>query len=126
MCQMLTNLFQFYFPEFYYHAEITAEAYQKELEYQLRKTTLGISVGLVKEVNKQVHFGESNVSNVRSRFFNPFSHFARDAKEDRNDRNHDLNYGPKDESPEEDIHEYKICEIRPPSIEKVKKTFITL
>ena len=56
---------------------------------------------------------------MRSRYFNPYSHFARDAEEDRRGHSHEPNYENRDKRIEEDIHEYKICEIRPPSIEKV-------
>ena len=107
-----------FFSEFYYHSGITAEQYQKELEYQLRKTTLGISVGLVKEVNgyTRSHDGDKHVIRKTSRYFNPYSHFARD-HEHEDEYNH-LDGG--NESIKENIHEYKICEVRPPSIEKVR------
>ena len=110
----------FHFPEFYHHAGISAEAYQKELEYQLRKTTLGISVGLVKEPSTQVHPNELKFSNARNNYFNPYSHFSREVQEDRPGHKQDVNNLSTEENNAEHIHEYKICEIRPPSIEKVK------
>ena len=104
--------------EFYYQSGISAEEYQQELEYQLRKTTLGISVGLVKEFDQHENHGtEDSIDSKTSKYFNPYSHFARDANDERRVGkkldNHETKHS------EENIHEYKICEIRPPSIEKV-------
>ena len=103
--------------EFYYQAGISAEEYQQELEYQLRKTTLGISVGLVKEFDGHSNHEEDNSFSKNSRYFNPYSHFARNANDERSivEKKHSHPSNNLDEN----IHEYKICEIRPPSIEKV-------
>ena len=119
MTKMLINLFSFLnISEFYYQSGISAEEYQNELEYQLRKTTLGISVGLVKEFDEHENHGnEDSIDSKRSKYFNPYSHFARNANDDRSVVKKIDNHATK--RSEENIHEYKICEIRPPSIEKV-------
>ncbi len=77
--------------EVYYRAGIKPKDYQKELEHQLKKTTLGISLGLVKTFSQD--YGDR---------FDPYGHFGQPF-------NH----------LEEKIHQYKICELKPPSIEKV-------
>ena len=111
-------IFFFNISEFYYQSGISAEEYQHELEYQLRKTTLGISVGLVKEFDEHENHGnEDSIDSKRSKYFNPYSHFARNANDDRSVVKKIDNHATK--RSEENIHEYKICEIRPPSIEKV-------
>ena len=107
--------------EVYYRAGISAEAYQKELEYQLRKTTIGISVGLVKEVDQHPPPEEIAPAKSRNRYFNPYSHFARNADDDKGVHQNFYNGKFDDETNGDSIHEYKICEIRPPSIEKVLK-----
>lgn len=91
--------------EVFYHAQVSPAQYGKELEHQLRKMTLGISVGLVKE------------NPVEKYHFDPYAHFSADhevrkrfrAADDQSSR----------PTQEDIIHKYKICEIRPPSIEKV-------
>ena len=103
--------------EFYYQAGISAEEYQQELEYQLRKTTLGISVGLVKEFDEHSEHEEEHALSKSSKYFNPYSHFARDANDERSVVEKNNNH--KSNNRNENINEYKICEIRPPSIEKV-------
>ena len=86
----------------YYQAGVEAEDFQKELTHQLRKLPLGISVGLVKEPPKEQYH------------FDPYAHFGPD---------HDVKRRDEDDKGEADdiIHKYKICEVRPPSIEKVNK-----
>ena len=83
----------FFFAEVYYRANISPKQYQSELERQLRKTTLGISVGMVKTFKDD--------TNVR---FDPYGHFGQAFQ------SNDF---------ENDINQYKICEIKPPSVEKV-------
>jgi hypothetical protein len=82
-----------YFSEIYYRAGVSTTEYQSELVRQLRKTTLGISVGLVKSF--------SPGSQMK---FDPYSHFGQLFQHIEQDNN---------------INQYKICEIKPPSIEKV-------
>ena len=67
-------IFPLKFSEVYYWAGVSAEDFQRELEYQLSKTTLGISVGLVKQ-------GGSNSSSLYpgaspSQLVNPYVHFG--------------------------------------------------
>ena len=88
----------FFFAEVYYRANISPKQYQSELERQLRKTTLGISVGMVKTFKDD--------TNVR---FDPYGHFGQAFQ------SNDF---------ENDINQYKICEIKPPSVEKVHKYFL--
>ena len=104
--------------EVYLRAGIGPKDYQTELEYQLRKMTLGISVGLVK-------------SNPAEKYvFDPYAHFGPDsavrkrqeAIEQDEDGVHEEDAAQEEGEPlaEEDIiHKYKICEITPPSMEKV-------
>ena len=81
-----------FFAEVYYKAGVSAEQFQQQLEYQLRKTTLGVSVGLVKGKELEV-----------AHYFNPYIHFV-----------------PRFyNTTERDSNRYKICETKPPSIEKV-------
>ena len=81
-----------FFSEVYYKAGVSAEQFQQQLEYQLRKTTLGVSVGLVKGKELEV-----------AHYFNPYIHFV-----------------PRFyNTTEKDSNRYKICETKPPSIEKV-------
>jgi hypothetical protein len=67
------------------------------LEYHLRKTTLGVSVGMVKGREPEI-----------APYYNPYSHFV--------PKLHNVT--------EKESNRYKICETKPPSIEKVKKKFI--
>jgi len=89
--QMYNNKLKL-FSEVYYKAGVTPEQYQQQLEHQLKKTTLGVSVGLVKGRELEA-----------SHFFNPYLHFVPNV----------FNIT------EKDSNRYKICETRPPSIEKV-------
>ena len=84
----------FFISEVYYRAGITPKQYQVELERQLRKTTLGISVGLLK----------SFAPNTKS-MFDPYGHFGQTFQQIGEANNN--------------INQYKICEVKPPSIEKV-------
>jgi len=52
------------FSEVYYLSGVEPVEFQKQLEYQLRKLTLGVSVGLVK--GREPDFPNA---------FNPYSHF---------------------------------------------------
>lgn len=79
-------------PEVYYRAGLTPQQYQHELERQLQKTTVGLSVGSVKSFRP-----ESKDT------FDPYSHFGQTFQNAQSDNN---------------INEYKICEVKPPSIEK--------
>ena len=83
-----------YVAEVYYRAGISPKQYQVELERQLRKTTLGISVGLLKS------FAPDTNS-----MFDPYGHFGQTFQQIGDDDNN--------------INHYKICEVKPPSIEKV-------
>ena len=83
-----------YVAEVYYRAGISPKQYQVELERQLRKTTLGISVGLLKS------FAPDTNS-----MFDPYGHFGQTFQQIGEDDNN--------------INQYKICEVKPPSIEKV-------
>ena len=58
-------------------------------------------------------------SSHKEKYFNPYSHFARDTNTDRFTLIDEHGHGDEKKKHKEDIHEYKICEIRPPSIEKV-------
>ena len=58
------------FSEVYYWAGVSAEDFQRELEYQLRKTYLGISVGLVKQR------GSNSSSLYPTQLVNPYVHFG--------------------------------------------------
>ena len=58
-------------------------------------------------------------SSHKEKYFNPYSHFARDTNTDRFALIDEHDHGDEKKKHKEDIHEYKICEIRPPSIEKV-------
>jgi hypothetical protein len=72
------------------------------LEYHLRKTTLGVSVGMVKGREPEI-----------APYYNPYSHFV--------PKLHNVT--------EKESNRYKICETKPPSIEKVKNvdsTFVLL
>jgi len=80
-------------PEVYYRANVSPKQYQSELERQLRKTTLGISVGMVKTFKDGTH-------DVR---FDPYGHFGQAFQSNDFENN---------------INQYKICEIKPPSVEK--------
>ena len=82
----------FVFSEVYYKAGISPEQYQQQLEYQLRKTTLGVSVGLVK--GKELE---------SAAYYNPYVHFVPRLQNQT----------------EKELNRYKICETRPPSMEKV-------
>ena len=88
-----SNLFSVSFSEIYYRANISSKQYQSELIRQLRKTTLGISVGMVKTFKDDVQVK-----------FDPYGHFGQAFE------NPDL---------ENNINQYKICEVKPPSLEKV-------
>ncbi len=80
----------------YYLSGVNETTYKSELKRQLRKMTIGISVGLVKQ---------ALVDDKEKYFFDPYAHFRPDFV---------VPLG------EEDIvNKYRICEIRPPSIEKV-------
>ncbi len=87
----------------YHSAGVDPPTYRRELTFQLRKLTLGISVGLVKAKPAQ------------SYHFDPYSHFSPDheARKKLND------YDQEHDQDEDFIYKYKICEIRPPSLEKV-------
>ena len=61
-------------------------------------------------------------SSHKEKYFNPYSHFARDTNTDRFTLIDQHEHGGEKKKHIEDIHEYKICEIRPPSIEKVLNT----
>ena len=87
-----------FFAEVYYRANISPKQYQSELERQLRKTTLGISVGMVKTFKDD--------TNVR---FDPYGHFGQAFQSNDFENN---------------INQYKICEIKPPSVEKVHKYYL--
>ena len=95
------NIFSFYLSEVYYRAGLTPKQYQVELERQLRKTTLGISVGLLK----------SFAPNTKS-MFDPYGHFGQTFQQ----------IGESDNN----INQYKICEVKPPSIEKVGSRLLVL
>ena len=97
-CKNTIDQFQNSFSEVYYRAGITPKQYQTELERQLRKTTLGISVGLLK----------SFAPNTNS-MFDPYGHFGQSFQQIEEDNN---------------INQYKICEVKPPSIEKVCLKFL--
>ena len=71
---------------------MSTKQYQHELERQLKKTTVGISPGIVKSFRS-----ESKDT------FDPYSHFGQTFQNAQSDNN---------------INEYKICELKPPSIEK--------
>jgi hypothetical protein len=90
------NIFSSSFSEVYYKAGISPEQFQQQLEYQLRKTTLGVSVGLVKGKELEV-----------ASYFNPYLHFVPSL----------LN------GTEKESNRYKICETKPPSIEKVSNSY---
>ena len=62
------------FSEVYYWAGVSAEDFQRELEYQLQKTTLGISVGLVKQSDSSISIvtGASSTTQL----VNPYVHFG--------------------------------------------------
>ncbi|TRY81053.1 hypothetical protein TCAL_09447 [Tigriopus californicus] len=95
-------------PEVYVRAKLKPSEYREELEYQLRKMTLGISVGLVKD-------------NPSAKYtFDPYGHFGPDQANKRLKREMDE----QSTEPAEDyiIHKYKICEITPPSLEKFLDT----
>lgn len=83
-------------PEVYYRAGITPKQYQHELERQLRKTTLGISFGLVKSFSAE-----------KQTIFEPYGHFGQSFQQLELDNN---------------ISQYKICEVKPPSLEKFLDT----
>lgn len=70
------------------------DQYQKQLEYQLKKLTLGVSVGLVKGIEPK-----------EASFFNPYQHFVPSLSNGT-----DLN-----------SQRFKICEKEPPSMEKVQR-----
>lgn len=97
-------MYLFSFAEVYVRAKLKPSEYREELEYQLRKMTLGISVGLVKD-------------NPSAKYtFDPYGHFGPDQANKRLKREMDEQAG---EAAEENIiHKYKICEITPPSLEK--------
>ena len=82
--------------EVYYRAGITPKQYQHELERQLRKTTLGISFGLVKSFSAE-----------KQTIFEPYGHFGQSFQQLELDNN---------------ISQYKICEVKPPSLEKFLDT----
>lgn len=75
--------------------------------HQLRKMTLGISVGLVKD-RPQARY-----------HFDPYAHFSPDHEVRSKPAANAAAVGAAGEE-EDIIHKYKICEIRPPSIEKVQ------
>ncbi len=56
--------FIYTFSEVYFQSGVEPSEFQKQLEYQLRKLTLGVSVGLVK--GREPEFPNA---------FNPYSHF---------------------------------------------------
>ena len=85
-------MFFHFLAEIYYRAGLSPKQYQSELERQLRKTTLGISVGIVKSVNAD-----------QSVMFDPYGHFGQTFQQIELDNN---------------INQYKICEVKPPSLEK--------
>ena len=87
-------LFKFSISENYYNSGVPPDQYQKQLEYQLRKLTLGVSVGLVKGIEPK-----------EGSFLNPYQHFVPSLGNIS-----DL-----------DGHRFKICEKEPPSMEKVRK-----
>ncbi len=112
---------------------MSAHGYRTELERQLRKMTLGISVGLVKDRKRGIVLidmlfptlkkyikiliqTDSRLERSR-RQFDPYSHFSPD-------RAAFASGGEEEE--EDNIHKYKICEIRPPSLEKVQEPIARL
>jgi len=100
-------------PEVYYWAGVSVEDFQKELEYELQKTTLGISVGLVKQAN------ETGYYTTRSELFNPYVHFGDEVAGPNLTTSSPLSKrGPRSLWKDELAFTYKICEIRPPSVEK--------
>lgn len=113
---IFTKDFLLVFSEVYYWAGISAEDFQKELEYQLRKTTLGISVGMVKEPTS-----ENGVT-----VFDPYMHFGGKASLAIQPKANHLDYDDAKRSGKSignhqangEVFKYKVCEIRPPSIEK--------
>eukprot|EP00095_Tigriopus_kingsejongensis_P011851 maker-scaffold493_size155937-snap-gene-0.22 protein:Tk11851 transcript:maker-scaffold493_size155937-snap-gene-0.22-mRNA-1 annotation:"hypothetical protein DAPPUDRAFT_95105" len=94
-------------PEVYLRAKMKPAEYQKELEYQLRKMTLGISVGLVKE------------NPAKKYTFDPYGHFGPDQVQFRSKREMSTETTAQGGG---GIHKYKICEITPPSLEKFLDT----
>jgi hypothetical protein len=94
-----------HFSEVYYLSGVNETAYQAELEHQLRKMTIGISVGLVKQSPVGTASGKNKY------YFDPYTHFKPDMEE--------LTSHAADE--EDIVHKYRICEVKPPSIEKVRR-----
>ncbi len=77
-----------------YNAGVLPSSYQDQLEYQLKRLTLGVTFGLVKGKEPE----EASV-------YNPYNHFVYSLN---------LNLGN-----DTNIHRYKICEKDPPMLEKV-------
>ena len=64
------------FSEVYYWAGVSAEDFQRELEYQLQKTTLGISVGLVKQSGSNSSSSLYPGASSTTQLVNPYVHFG--------------------------------------------------
>ena len=60
--------------EVFFLSGVNASTYRTELERQLRKMTLGISVGLVKQSPAEVAAGAGG-GRGRKYFFDPYTHF---------------------------------------------------
>ncbi len=124
------------FSEVFYLSDVSAHDYRTELERQLRKMTLGISVGLVKDhqhvrgffstvqILKQLPNDVIYYDFQKQHHLNPYAHFSPEPiirKSMMMMMNNDGRDQAMDESGDHmgSMHKYKICEIRPPSIEKV-------
>lgn len=91
------------YPETYTSAQIDLEIFKKEMHHQLQSLALNVALGLVSE--------RPYVKRVQ----NPYAHFGRPDLWTEGFRRNNQRY----------IHNhiYRICEVRPPSIEKVRCSF---
>ena len=70
--------------EVFFLSGVNASTYRSELERQLRKMTIGISVGLVKQSPAEAAGGRG-----RKYFFDPYTHFRPAGAEERGNRQDD-------------------------------------
>ncbi len=93
------------YPETYVTAQVELEAFKREMHHQLQSLALNVALGLVSE--------RPYVKRVQ----NPYAHFGRPDLWTEGFRRNNQRY----------IHNhiYRICEVRPPSMEKVKTTIFT-
>lgn len=91
------------YPETYLAAQVDLETFKREIHHQLQSLALNVALGLVSE--------RPYVKRVQ----NPYSHFGRPDLWTEGFRRNNQRY----------IHNhiYRICEVRPPSIEKVPLHF---